>query len=203
MYEECEGFCKDLESCQMFQRVKKRKRIVKYIRLNSWFERYQADTVELDSRISHNHTYPYILTIVDHFRKYGFAYAIPDKKAETIRNYMAQAIGEPAMLHTDNGKEFVNELLTNWLEKRNAQHILGGKYHPQSQGAVESFNKTIQRFLNQAYTNTLFNGDEEWSLPLMISDFLHYYNSKRVHTTTKMIREIFYSILNTKRLLSK
>ena len=36
------------------------------------------------------------------------------KKAETIRNYMAQAFvtGEPQMLHTDNWKEFVNELLT-------------------------------------------------------------------------------------------
>ena len=76
---------------------------------------------------------------------------------------MAQAfmIGEPQMLHTDNGKEFVNELLTNWLEKRNIKHILGGKYHPQSQGAVESFNKTIQKFLNEAYTNSMFNRDEE------------------------------------------
>ena len=36
------------------------------------------------------------------------------KKAETIRNYMAQAfvIGVPQMLHTDNRKEFVNMLLT-------------------------------------------------------------------------------------------
>ena len=72
---------------------------------------YQADTVELDFRITHNHTYPYILTIVDHFSKYVFAYVIPDKKAEAIRNYMAQAfvIGVPVLLHTDNGKEFVNE----------------------------------------------------------------------------------------------
>ena len=134
MHEECERFCKDWESCGVFQRVKKRKRIAKYIRSNSWFEQYQADIVELDSRITHNHTYPYILTIVDHFSKYGFAYAISEKKAETIRNYMAQAfvIGEPAMLHTDKGKGFVNELLTNWLEKRNVKQILGGKYHPQS-----------------------------------------------------------------------
>ena len=141
------------------------------------------------------------MKIVDHFSKYGFAYAIPNKKAETIRNYMAQAfvIGEPFMLHTDNGKEFVNVLLANWLEKRNVKHILGGKYHSQSQGAVESLNKTIQRFLNQAYTNTLFNGDEEWSLPLMISDFLHYYNSKWVHTTTKMTpRDILFNFKNKK-----
>ena len=64
---------------------------------------------------------------------------------------------------------------------------MGGKYHPRNQGAVESFNKIIQKFLNEAYTNSIFNGDEEWSLPLMVSDFLHYYNSKRVHSTTKMI----------------
>ena len=55
MYEECERFCKDWESCQMFTKIKNRKRIVKYIRLNAWFRRYQADTVELDSRITHNH----------------------------------------------------------------------------------------------------------------------------------------------------
>ena len=90
----------------MFKKIKKRKRIVMYIISNSWFERYQADTAELDSRITNNNAYPYLLTIVDHFSKYGFAYTIPDKKAETIRNYMAQAfvIGEPQMLHINKGK---------------------------------------------------------------------------------------------------
>ena len=118
MYEECEHFCKNWESCQMFKKIKKRKRIVKYIRSNSWFERYQADTVEVDSRKTNSHTYPYLLIVVDHFSKYGFAYAIPVKKQKN-RNYMAQAfvIGEHQMLHTYNGKEFVNELLTNCLEK--------------------------------------------------------------------------------------
>ena len=53
--------------------------------------------------------------------------------------------------------------------------------------------------MNLAYTNTLFNGDEDWYLPLMISDFLHYYNSKRVHTTTKMIpRDILFNFKNKK-----
>ena len=82
MYEECERFCKDLDSCQMFKRIKKRKRIVMNIRSNSWLERYQADTVELDSRKTNNHAYPYLLTIVDHLSKYGFTYVIPEKKEE-------------------------------------------------------------------------------------------------------------------------
>ena len=61
------------------------------------------------------------------------------------------------MLHTDNGKEFVNNTLSSWLENRRIRRVLGGKYHPQSQGAVESSNKTIQRFLNEAFTNSKFN----------------------------------------------
>ena len=59
------------------------------------------------------------------------------------------------MLHTEKRKEFVNELLTNWLEKRNINNIMRGKYHQQSQGAVESFNKTIQRFLIEAYKSSM------------------------------------------------
>ena len=102
------------------------------------------------------------------------------------------------MLHTYNWKEFVNKLLTNWLEKkRNIKHIFGGKFHPQSQGEVESFNKTIQRFINEVYTNSMFNRDEEWCLPLIVSDFFHYNNSKRVYSTTKMIpRGILFNFKN-------
>ena len=96
-------------------------------------------------------------------------------KKETIRNYMARAfvIGEPQILHTDNGKNLLTRLKKLAWKKRNIKHILEGKYHPQSQGAVESFNKTIQKFLNETYTNSIFNGGEEWSLPRMVSDFLH------------------------------
>ena len=43
----------------------------------------------------------------------------------------------------------------------------------------------------------MFNGDEEWSLPLMVSDFLHYLNSKRVHSTTKIMpRKILFNFKN-------
>ena len=57
--------------------------------------------------------------------------------------------------------------------------------------------KLLKKILNEAYTNSMFNGDEEWSLPLIVSDFLHYYNSIRVHSTTKMIpREILFNFKN-------
>ena len=40
------------------------------------------------------------------------------------------------MPHTDNRKEVINNALSSWLENRGTRHVLGGKYHPQSQGAV-------------------------------------------------------------------
>ena len=59
-------------------------------------------------------------------------------------------------------------------------HIRGSPYHPQSQGAVEAFNKTIQNFLYLAKDMNEDNFDLEDS----VLDFLLHYNS-RVHTTTK------------------
>ena len=84
MYDEWVEFCKAWESCQMFKTFKKTSRIIKYIKSSSWYELYQADTVELDSRITEDNKYPYLLTIVDHFSKYGFAYPIKDKKQRQL-----------------------------------------------------------------------------------------------------------------------
>ena len=101
------------------------------------------------------------------------------------------------MLLNDNGKEFVNNTLSSWLENRKIRHMLGGKYRHQSQGAVESFNKTIQRFWNEAFTNSIFNREaNKCSLPLMITDFHFYYNNKNKckHSTTKMTpREVLFN----------
>ena len=64
----------------MFTKIKNRKRIVKYIRSDAGFKRYRADGVELDSGITHNHAFLYLLTIVDHFSKYGFHMQSQTKK---------------------------------------------------------------------------------------------------------------------------
>ena len=65
------------------------------------------------------------------------------------------------MLHTYIEKECVDTILSLWLENREIRHVLGGKYHPQSQGAVKSFNKTIQRFSKEAFANSIYLIEKE------------------------------------------
>ena len=93
----------------------------------------------------------YILTIVDHFSKYGWIVVMSDKKSVTVLRTIKLCFvthGKPESFHTDNGSEFVNETLKAYLEKLRIHHIRGSLYHPQSQGIVEAFNRTVQNFLS-------------------------------------------------------
>ena len=64
--------------------------------------------------------------------------------------------------------------------QKGIDHIRGSPYHPQSQGTVGAFSKTIQNFLYLTKNMNEDNFDSEES----VLDFLLHYNS-RVHTTTK------------------
>ena len=47
------------------------------------------------------------------------------------------------ILHTDNGAEFKNKLIKLYWEGKGIYFVNGTPGYPQSQGAIEAFNKTI------------------------------------------------------------
>ena len=49
-------------------------------------------------------------------------------------------------LHLDNGEEFRNKAIKNYLKENNVDHITGGSYNPHHQKAVGAFNKTFKIF---------------------------------------------------------
>ena len=49
-------------------------------------------------------------------------------------------------LYLDNGEEFRNKLIENYLKENNIDHIIEGPYNSQLQGAVEALNKTFKIF---------------------------------------------------------
>ena len=69
--------------------------------------------------------------------------------------------------------------------------------NPISQGAVESFNKRIQRFLEFVKLNK-----QKINLKDSVNNFLYYYNGV-VHSTTKMDSYKIIMIMNDEVILNK
>ena len=91
--------------------------------------------------------------MVDHFSKYGWARWIIDKKSSTVIKALKSWLAthnKPEMIQSDNGPRFTSRELKHFLAKQNINQIFGMPNNLKSQGAVESFNKTIQKFLESA-----------------------------------------------------
>ena len=85
----------------------------------------------------------------------------------------------PKILHTYNGDEFKNKLINSYWEGKGINFVNGTPGHPQSQGAIEAFNKTVQNFLilDKAAQKDKFN--------LEHSIAVFWYIIIKKHTTTK------------------
>jgi len=108
-------------------------------------QRYVMDLSELPFEISKDKNY--LFSIIDHFSKYGMAFIIYNKESKTIFKYLKIALevnGFPEEIGSDNGREFKNSLIENYLKENNVDFIHGAPYNPHSQGVVERFHQTIK-----------------------------------------------------------
>ena len=115
--------------------------------------RYQIDTVLLAEELRTSNI-KYLITIEDQFSKYLWATTSEDKSANSIHlalRIFFSLCGEPKILQCDNGKEFINSTIENYLSQKNIKFIHGRPYHPQSQGLIERANRTLQTALARAY----------------------------------------------------
>ena len=95
----------------------------------------------------------WILHIVDHWFKLNVAFPLVKMKAnhvvKALHNYVFPVFRLPAIIHSDNGKEFVNKLILDVVSTRpgHVQLISGHLRHPQSQGLVEQAHYTLERMI--------------------------------------------------------
>ena len=113
---------------------------------------------------------------MDHWSKFHVLFPLARKSAAEVglnlQNLVFSYLGTPRILHSDNGREFVNEIVSDvaksWPGK--VTIVNGRPRHPQSQGLVEQGNSTVEKMLGVRFHE--FNeGDEyppwsEW-LPLI------------------------------------
>lgn len=124
----------------------------------------------------------YVMVMTDAFSKWVRLATIPNKEAETV----AAAFFEnwivphscPHLLISDNGREFCNQILDALTTKFKIKRGTTTSGHPEANAHVETFNKTMKRYLKAVLNNDQTLLWEEQLGPLMLA-----YNTA-VHRTT-------------------
>ena len=115
------------------------------IPLTDIFERWEIDIVgPLPITREGNR---YIVVAMDYFSRWPEVRPLKAANAETVATFIYEEIicrfGAPRILQSDRGTHFVNEVIQKLTKRFRVRHSLSSPYHPQSNGLVERFNKTL------------------------------------------------------------
>ncbi|KAK8403258.1 hypothetical protein O3P69_000407 [Scylla paramamosain] len=93
----------------------------------------------------------YICVVMVYFAKWPEAYALPNHEAETVAGVLVNEFftrfGVPAELHSDQGREFESQVFRKCCELLAVCKTRTTPLHPQSDGMVERFNRTLAQQL--------------------------------------------------------
>ena len=94
----------------------------------------------------------YILVVSDYFTKWTESYPIPNMEASTVAKVMVEQLisrfGVPAKIHSDQGRQFESNLFSEMCRLLQIVKTRTTPYHPESDGMVERFNRTLCEMLS-------------------------------------------------------
>jgi len=126
----------------------------------------------------------YLIGFIDDFSRFVTGLGLyMTQKADNVLEVFRRAASEykaPAEMLTDNGRQY-----TSWrgqaqfekeMHRMEIRHIRSQPHHPQTQGKIERFWKTIKE---EFFNRTLFEGFED--MQNRTKQWIQYYNFKRPH----------------------
>ena len=125
----------------------------------------------------------YLSTVLDDYSRYIIAWDLfPTMRAEDAEQTIGKAIKASGVtkqqmprLLSDNGSCFISQQLSDYLEEEGIDHIRGRPYHPQTQGKIERYHRTMKNVIKLEH---YYFPDE---LRNRITEFVNYYNHGRYH----------------------
>lgn len=129
----------------------------------------------------------YLCTILDDYSRYIIAWQLNTTMgaADIIRTLEVArdrtGLTEPIRvkhrprLLSDNGAAFISHDLADYLKVARMDHVRGALYHPQNQGKIERWHRSMKSIVK------LDNYYFPWELEEAIASFVDYYNHERYH----------------------
>jgi putative transposase len=128
----------------------------------------------------------YLCTILDDYSRYILAWRLAPTMASTdVEQTLEMALQATGVAHikvkhrprllSDNGPALVSKPFAEHLKRYQLQHIRGAPYHPQTQGKIERYHRSMKSIikLDLYYTPA--------ELERAIACFVDYYNNQRYH----------------------
>ena len=137
----------------------------------------------------------YLATVIDDYSRYVISWKLfSTMKAGDVKEVLDMALAKTGLdqvmvkhkprLLSDNGPCYLSEELKTYLEEKKMEHRRGAPYHPQTQGKIERYHRTIKnqiKLTNYYYPQDLINTIEE---------FVDYYNNERYHESINNLKPV-------------
>jgi transposase InsO family protein len=108
--------------------------------------------VDLLSLPNSNAKFTQVLVVVDVCTRFTVLRPLKHKTAKAVASELWNIFalfGVPKIIQSDNGKEFVNKLVTALYRVHGVEQRLVSSYHPSANGVVERMNRTIIQLLRK------------------------------------------------------
>ena len=135
------------------------------------------------------HGNKYVLILCDYFTKWTESYPMPDQEAITIvkvfvREFVSR-YSVPNQIHTDQGAQFESKLFQDLCEYLGVDKTSTTPYHPQSDGLVERFNRTLESMLSKLIGDDQRAWDD--ALPLVMLAYRSSVHETIGETPSRMV----------------
>ena len=97
------------------------------------------------------------------------------KDALTVTGLPEARVRHRPRLLSDNGPCYISGELKDWLKKQDIEHTRGAPYHPQTQGKIERYHRSMKNAVK------LEHYYYPWELQKAISEWVEHYNHERYH----------------------
>lgn len=144
----------------------------------------------------------YLSTILDDYSRYIVTWKLcSTMKAEDVKDTLDEALflsnmpnkARPKLL-SDNGSCYISHELAEYLEDKNMKHVRGRPLHPQTQGKIERYHRSMKNVVK------LDNYFSPGQLEQKLKEFVNYYNNERYHEAIQNVTpaEVYFGTAERK-----